>query len=453
MSSEISDSIVRRILLFGDDFGLPQLINAVPNQLICGLVGAEIRSHQHASLQRLAKMHEWPLLIQPRASSPRYLAFVENVQNLVPDLILVNSYSMLVRPDVLAIPRFGGVNIHGALLPQYRGSNPTQWALLNDATQSGVTIHYMTAKFDEGNIIAQRRVPIYFEDTWLDIQARIAVATEAMLAEEIPKLLTQTNTRQPQDESKARYYKRRRPKDGLVDWQRSVLYIYNLVRALVKPHPGAFYYAGADKVVLDEYLSIPQITGLKYGWMDGWTDGRRGGQMLKSEHVVLTPLTPADLPLMFDWINDREQVLFNAPYKPISEGQHERWFEAIQQRNDVVIFGIRLLDTDKLIGSCQLHGLNWVHRSAELQIRIGEVSARRQGYGTQAVRLLLDFAFKDLNLHRVYLHVFSTNAAAIRVYEKVGFVREGLLRQAAHIDGEYIDVQVMGILREEYVKT
>ena len=172
--------------------------------------------------------------------------------------------------------------------------------------------------------------------------------------------------------------------------------------------------------------------------------------MLKSAHVALVPLTVDDLPAMFNWINEREQVLLNAPYKPIHEGQHKAWFESIQQRNDLVVFGIRLLKDNRLIGSCQLHNINHVHRSAELQIRIGEPYQRGQGYGTEAVRLLLDFAFKDLNLHRVYLHVFSSNAAAIRLYEKVGFVREGLLRKAAHIDGAYVDIVVMGILREEY---
>lgn len=152
---------------------------------------------------------------------------------------------------------------------------------------------------------------------------------------------------------------------------------------------------------------------------------------------------------MFDWINDRAQVLFNAPYKPVSLAQHEDWFTAIQRRDDVVIFGIRLLESDKLIGSCQLHNINMVHRFAELQIRLGNVAERGKGLGTEALRLLLDFAFKDLNLHRVYLHVFGTNAAAIKMYEKVGFVREGVLSQAAYIDGEYLDVCVMGVLREE----
>lgn len=172
--------------------------------------------------------------------------------------------------------------------------------------------------------------------------------------------------------------------------------------------------------------------------------------MLKVKHVKLAPFTLEDLPLLFDWINDREQVLFNAPYKPVHWGQHQAWFESIQQRKDMVVFGIRLLEGNKLIGSCQLHSINSVHRTAELQIRIGEVEERGHGFGTQAVQLLLDFAFKDLNLRRVYLHVFANNIPAIRIYEKKGFKNEGLLRQAAYVDGAYMDVMVMGILRDEY---
>jgi RimJ/RimL family protein N-acetyltransferase len=172
--------------------------------------------------------------------------------------------------------------------------------------------------------------------------------------------------------------------------------------------------------------------------------------MLKSENIRLVPLAKADSPVLFKWINDRELVLASAPYRPVAEVQHNAWFESILQRNDVVVFAIRLLKSNKLIGSCQLHSIHVVHRTAELQIRIGEQSESRRGYGTKAVRLLLKFAFYDLNLNRVCVHVFRTNAAAIRAYEKAGFVQEGILRSAAHIDGRYIDVLVMGILREEF---
>jgi RimJ/RimL family protein N-acetyltransferase len=172
--------------------------------------------------------------------------------------------------------------------------------------------------------------------------------------------------------------------------------------------------------------------------------------MLKGARVALTALAHTDLSVMLGWVNDRRQVLFNAPYRPVTEAEHAEWFGEIQRRKDTVIFGIRLWDTGKLIGSCQLHSISSVHRGAELQIRLGDEGERRKGYGSEALQLLLDFAFGDLNLNRVYLHVFSTNEAALRVYEEVGFVREGTLRRAVYIDGKYIDVVAMGILRDEY---
>lgn len=187
--------------------------------------------------------------------------------------------------------------------------------------------------------------------------------------------------------------------------------------------------------------------------------GRRRKEMsdhfagVRGEQVALTPLTAGDGPIMFSWINDRSEVLWNAPYRPVNEAQHADWFEAIQRRKDTVIFGIRLLDSQRLIGTCQLHSINDIHRSAELQIRLGESEERGHGYGTEAVHLLLDFGFKDLNLHRVYVNVLGRNERALRLYEKVGFVREGTLREAAHIDGRYVDVVLLGILRDERTRS
>lgn len=177
-----------------------------------------------------------------------------------------------------------------------------------------------------------------------------------------------------------------------------------------------------------------------------WGDKSR---MLQFKNILLRPVSSDDLPLLYEWINDREQVLLNATYKPISLAQHQNWFQSIQQRQDMVLFGIQTRRSQTLIGTCQLHSIHPIHRCAELQIRIGDVSARGKGYGTEAVGLLLHHAFQDLHLHRVYLHVFSHNAPAIRVYEKAGFVREGVQRQAAYIDGRYVDVVTMGILYNE----
>jgi RimJ/RimL family protein N-acetyltransferase len=172
--------------------------------------------------------------------------------------------------------------------------------------------------------------------------------------------------------------------------------------------------------------------------------------MYKSNHVYLSPIRNEDLPTLWNWINDRTQVLMNSWYKPVTEIQHQQWFTSIQNADDFYIFGIRLLESDQLIGSCQLHSINFIDRNAELQIRLGDVSNRGHGYGTESLQLLLQFAFMDLNLIRVYLNVLSTNQVALRVYEKVGFKTEGVLRKAAHIDGKYVDLVVMGILQEEF---
>lgn len=169
-----------------------------------------------------------------------------------------------------------------------------------------------------------------------------------------------------------------------------------------------------------------------------------------ADTVTLGPLLDSDLPVLFKWINQPEQVHWNSAYRPVSETDHRAWFEAVRKRDDVAIFAIRTVLDNRLIGSCQLRHIDPVHRNAELQIRIGEVDERGRGNGTEAVRQLLRFGFRDLNLRRVYLNVFANNATAIRTYEKAGFQREGLLREAAHIDGRYVDVVVMGILRPEF---
>jgi RimJ/RimL family protein N-acetyltransferase len=172
--------------------------------------------------------------------------------------------------------------------------------------------------------------------------------------------------------------------------------------------------------------------------------------MLKSSRVLLRPLAEKDLPALFSWVNDRQQMLFNAPYRPVTLEQHHRWFAALQQSTDRVAFGIERIDANDLIGTCQLVDIHPIHRTAELTIRLA-AEHRGHGLGAEALSLLLEFAFRDLNLERVSLHVFATNEAAVATYRRVGFKPEGAMRSAAHIDGRRVDVLMMGILRAEYV--
>jgi diamine N-acetyltransferase len=164
--------------------------------------------------------------------------------------------------------------------------------------------------------------------------------------------------------------------------------------------------------------------------------------------VELAPLRPADSDALFEWINDRELVVLNAPFRTVSRAEHDAWFDDIRDRDDVRIFGIR--HDDRLVGSCQLHSIHPVHRSAELQIRIGARDAQDRGVGTTAVQLLLRYAFEELWLHRVQLRVFATNARARHVYEGAGFRVEGTQRDAVRLEGAWVDVILMAILAAEF---
>ncbi|HEX3976543.1 MAG TPA: GNAT family protein [Solirubrobacteraceae bacterium] len=198
---------------------------------------------------------------------------------------------------------------------------------------------------------------------------------------------------------------------------------------------------------MDRIGRVAQLLGLIGPFVV--THATRRSGLLRGDHVELTAVRDADRERLFEWINDREQVLYNAGYAPVHESDHVAWFESIRTRSGVVLFAIRTLTGEELIGSCQLRDIDHRHSTAELQIRIGAPEHRGKGYGTDAVRLLLTHAFRDLGLARVQLHVFATNPRAIRAYEKAGLRQEGVLRSAAYIDGRRCDVVVMGILRGE----
>jgi diamine N-acetyltransferase len=173
---------------------------------------------------------------------------------------------------------------------------------------------------------------------------------------------------------------------------------------------------------------------------------------MRGQKVSLYPLRFEDKDILFKWINDRELVHFNAPYKPVSESEHDEWFKRITQREGVFFFVVKENEKDITIGSCQLHNVHRVHRSAELQTRIGDRRYQNKGYGTETIELLLKFGFEDLNLHRIYLHVLKDNERARKVYRNTGFTVEGELREAAFINGSYVDVQLMSILKDAYKK-
>lgn len=433
-----------RILLFGDTLGIHQLLQKVPNDVIIGIVAASIRPHYLKELKLLAARIKKPFLIQPKWKSVDYKNFHSRIVSLKPDLLLTYSYSMIIREDVLSAIRLGGLNIHTALLPRNRGCNPIQWAILNNDYNTGVTLHQLDSSLDTGPIIDQLKVPIFFEDTWLDVRKRLNKATEELLSNNISNILNNNWETLPQCDDKVIFGKRRYPEDGMFNWSETVINIHNKIRALVPPLPPAHYYThDGKKIEITKYHTPWQLTLKKYS-----SELMKRGAVMQSELICLRPLQKKDSSLLYEWINDRELIIHNAPYFPISESDHEAWVERMMKKqSDLVIFVIEEPETKKAIGTCQLLNINWNHQSAELQIRIGNSDNHNKGYGTEALKQLCNFGFEDLNLYRIYLHVFSDNSRAIRSYEKSGFMQEGILRKAVFINGNRKDVLVMSKMR------
>lgn len=175
----------------------------------------------------------------------------------------------------------------------------------------------------------------------------------------------------------------------------------------------------------------------------------RNCQILVGENIVLRELRESDLTHTHRWVNDRNLKLYSGPYHPVSELETRKWYEKVSLDTNSYIFVIETSTEQRVIGICSLANIDRVARKAELRIKIGEREYWGQGYGVEATRLLVQFGFTDLNLHRIYLFVFEDNQRAIRAYEKCGFVREGQLKDDAFINGRYVDSIVMGITTNE----
>jgi RimJ/RimL family protein N-acetyltransferase len=170
---------------------------------------------------------------------------------------------------------------------------------------------------------------------------------------------------------------------------------------------------------------------------------------LIGERIYLRPLEREDAPLLTSWANHPESRAFLRRPRPTSLAQQE---EELARRpgEDAVVMGIACKDDDALLGRIALREIDARHRQAELGLFIGPVEQWGKGYGTEATRLVVRYAFDTLNLHRVQLHVQADNARAVRIYERLGFVREGLLRQDRYREGRYVDSYVMAVLRDEW---
>ncbi len=176
--------------------------------------------------------------------------WVDRIRALQPDIIFSFYYRNMLSEEILSLAPQGGFNLHGSLLPRYRGRAPVNWALLNGETETGVTLHKMVKRPDAGDIVGQRKVAITGDDTALKLHAKVREAAKALLTDLLPEMKAGNITLTAQDESQASYFGRRTAADGEIHWHKSVTEINNLIRAVTEPYPGAFSYLGQRKLTI-----------------------------------------------------------------------------------------------------------------------------------------------------------------------------------------------------------
>lgn len=185
-------------------------------------------------------------------ADPHLPALLAEASATVPDFVFSFYYRHMLRAPWLQLPRLGAFNMHGSLLPQYRGRAPVNWAVIEGAKETGATLHRMNEKPDNGAIVDQCAVPILIDDTAHEVFGKVVVAAEIVLARSLPHLLAGSAIERPQDLSQGRYFGARKPEDGLIPQAASALQIHNLVRALAPPHyPGAFVQVGGQRIRID----------------------------------------------------------------------------------------------------------------------------------------------------------------------------------------------------------
>lgn len=176
--------------------------------------------------------------------------WVERIRAMAPEVIFSFYYRNLLSDEILNLAPKGAFNLHGSLLPKYRGRAPLNWVLVNGEKETGVTLHRMTNRADAGDIVAQQSVAIADSDVALTLHRKLCTASQTLLGDALAKIRSGQTDERVQDHSQATYVGRRTPEDGRLEWEKPAQALHNLVRAVSDPWPGAFGYVGTNKFIV-----------------------------------------------------------------------------------------------------------------------------------------------------------------------------------------------------------
>jgi methionyl-tRNA formyltransferase len=218
-------------------------------------------------------------------ADPNTLQWIAEGRRAAPDLVFSFYYRHLLAAPWLELPRLGALNMHGSLLPKYRGRAPIHWAIIHGERATGASLHYMLEKPDAGALVDQQAVPIGENETALEVSIKVADAAQQVLHRSLPGLIAGTAAATPLDLSKGSYFGRRRSEDGRIDWRQGAKAVHDLVRAVAPPFPGAYTDVNGCRLALlstrvdDEPVRHAGAAPCLYAADDAWyadcVDGRR----------------------------------------------------------------------------------------------------------------------------------------------------------------------------------
>jgi methionyl-tRNA formyltransferase len=239
-------------------------------------------SRWFGSVRELAERHGLNVAQPHEPNSVEWLAEGRRAR---PDFVFSFYYRHMLSAAWLDLPKRGALNMHGSLLPKYRGRAPVHWAIIRGETVTGASLHYMLEKPDAGALVDQQPVPIGDDDTALEVSRRVAEAAQAVLRRSLPKLIAGTAPARPLDLAQGSYFGRRRPEDGRIDWHAGARAIHDLVRAVAPPFPGAFTLVNGQRLEVWETrvdarparhpLQAPCLYAEEGRWYADCADGAR----------------------------------------------------------------------------------------------------------------------------------------------------------------------------------
>jgi methionyl-tRNA formyltransferase len=206
------------------------------------------------SVEKLAGLHRIPVMKPEDPNTPEFIAAIAALKA---DFLFSFYYRLMLKPALLATAPKGAFNMHGSLLPKYRGRVPINWAIIKGETETGATLHEMVEKPDAGRIVDQTAVPILPNDTAHDVFQKVTLAAEITLSRALPDLINGTAQMRVQDLTKGTYFGGRRPADGVINWGDSAQNIHNLIRAVAPPYPGATTAISGKPAIITKSLLAP----------------------------------------------------------------------------------------------------------------------------------------------------------------------------------------------------